>query len=328
MHKRPEHLKIRPNKLLFAFIAKSFINSRLHVFSGQPVSSYLMKSCYLTLFVLISGLSSGFSEIEISPTKTSHALVADGYTQLNSGHKNEALATFSEVLKHDASNLDARFGQAIIFAAQNRHKDAFTAYDSITQQNPQHINAWNGRGMAAFNMEDFDEALVSFQMSVADQPVNGFFYESIAWTQMCRGEFQEAAESAKQASLMYNRKGETSLYPLLIAYFSYHESGDSENALRALQYASKDKSANKWPAPVIDYLNGKIDEAVLISFVTNLAEETEAHTYIGLYMRLLGETEKANRHLNWVSQHGDSQVFEYTLAKALKLQSDVVLLDR
>ena len=177
-------------------------------------------------------------------------------------------------------------------------------------------------------MEDFDEALASFQQSVADKPVNGFYYESIAWTQMCRGEFQEAAESAKLASLMYNRKGETSLYPLLIAFFSYHESGDSENALRTLQYASKDKSANEWPAPVIRYLNGKINEAALISFVSNLAEETEAHTYIGLYIRLLGETEKANRHLNWVSRYGDSHVFEYTLAKVIKPQANALSLLR
>lgn len=285
-----------------------------------------MKHYQLILLVLIFSLSLGFAEIEIKTSKVSHALVVEGYTQLGSGHRDAALAAFSKALEQDPDNLDARFGQAIIFAEQERHKDAFAAYDQITQQNPYHFDAWNGRGLAAFNMEDFDEALASFQMSVADQPVNGFFYESIAWTQMCRGEFQEAAAWAKKASLMYNRKGKMPLYPLLIAYFSYHESGDAENALRTLHYASKDKSSNQWPAQVIDYLNGKIDEAVLISSVSNLSEETEAHTYIGLHMRLLGETEKAAIHLGWVSKNGDSQVFEYTLARALKPRKSVVML--
>jgi tetratricopeptide (TPR) repeat protein len=287
-----------------------------------------MKSYSLAFFALLCGSLLIFAEPEITPVKTNQVSVTEGYEQLKSGHLDEALSIFSKVLEKDSDNIEARFGQAVIFAEQERHKDAFDAYNWITQQNPQHSGAWNGRGLAAFNLENFDEALASFQRSVADQPVNGFYYESIAWTQMCRGKFQEAAESAKLASLMYNRKGTTSLYPLLIAFFSYHESGDSGNALRTLKYASKDNLVDQWPAPVIRYLNGKIDEAKLISFVSSLAEETEAHTYIGLYMRLLGETETANRHLIWVSQHGDSKVFEYTLAKTLNTRADALSLLR
>ena len=250
-------------------------------------------------------------------------LVTKGYAQLEAGQPAKALIAFEQALQADAKNLSARLGQAMIYAEQERHQEAFASYDVIVQHYPQHAFAWNGRGLAAFNLEDFDTALTSFKMATVDQPVNGFFYESLAWTQMCRGEFVDAAESAKKASLMYSRKGETSAYPLLIAYFSYHESGDAQNALRTLEYANKNKPVNQWPAPVIDYLSEKIGEADLISFVTNPAEETEAHTYIGLYLRLLGETDAADQHLQWVSQNGNSQVFEYTLARALNLQNNV-----
>ncbi len=283
-----------------------------------------MKRGLVSLFVLVYGSLTGFAELANDPIAASNKLLAESYEQLKSENKSEALQTLGEILEQDADNLDACFGQAIIFAEQERHKDAFAAYDWIIQKNPHHADAWNGRGLAAFNMENFDEALTSFQMSVADHPANGFFYESIAWTQMCRGEFVEAAEWAKKALLMYNYKNEAPLYPLLIAYFSYHESGDGENALRTLQYASRNKTSNQWPAPIIDYLNGKINEAELISFVLNLAEETEAHTYIGLQMRLLGTAEKANLHFDWVSQNGDSQVFEYTLARVLASKESVV----
>ena len=301
-------------------------------FSSQLMNIYPGQSNWRKFFILIGSLLLSMATLpakaENKTETTSHSLVAEGYSKLKNGHLDEALVAFGEAIEHDVNNLDARLGQAMIFAEQERHEDAFAAYDSIIQQNPQHIHAWNGRGLAAFNLEDFDEALFSFQTAVVDQPVNGFFYESIAWVQMCRGEFDKAAESAKKASLMYSRKGKTSLYPLLIAYFSYHESGDAENASRALKYASKNKSANHWPAPVIDYLTGKIDEAGLISFVSDSAEETEAHTYIGLYMRLLGEVKTAYRHLNWVSQNGDQQVFEYTLAKVLNPQANVVSVTR
>lgn len=283
-----------------------------------------MKRYYLAYIVFVGSFLCAFAETQDTALKSARELLKEGYQQFTSGYSDKALDTFSEVIRLDSENLDARMGQALIFAQLERHKDAFEAYDWITRRNPGNSNAWNGRGLAAFNLENFDEALASFEKSIADQPLNGFFYESIAWTQMCLGEFKKAAESAKQASLMYDRKGETSLYPLLIAFFSYHESGDSENALRTLQYASTGKSGNRWPAPVIDYLNNRINEAELISFVSNLAEETEAHTYIGLHLRLLGETEKSTSHLNWVSTHGDPQVFEYTLARALKVQADAV----
>ena len=284
-----------------------------------------MKRYYLTALTFICICATGFAETENVFLESSSELLSKGLRQFKSGHRDDALATFSKVLEHDTDNLDARFGQAIIFAEQNRHQDAFAAYDWIIQKNPHHADAWNGRGLAAFNMEDFDEALASFHRSVTDHPANGFFYESIAWTQMCRGEFTEAAEWAKKALLAYHYKNEASLYPLLIAYFSYYESGDGENALRTLQYASRNKTSNQWPAPVIDYLNGKINEAELISFVSNLAEETEARTYIGLQKRSKGRAKEANRHLDWVRRNGDSQVFEYTLAKALASKEDVVI---
>lgn len=264
------------------------------------------------------------SEFKIS----TNPFVTEGYAQLEAGQSEDALISFEHALEANSNDLSARLGQAMIYAEQERHQDAFSSYDLIVQRYPQHAFAWNGRGLAAFNLEDFDTALTSFQMATVDQPVNGFFYESLAWTHMCRGEFTDAAESAKKASLMYSRKGEASTYPLLIAYFSYHESGDAKNALRALRYANKNKPVNQWPAPVIDYLSEKIDEAELISYVTNSAEETEAHTYIGLYLRLLGEVDAANQHLQWVSRYGDSQVFEYTLARALNLQNSVAAIVR
>lgn len=291
-------------------------------FRAPKQISLLLAFC--GLISLCSGLQADDSDYSVSASP----FVTEGYAQLEAGQPENALEAFDKALAADTDDLSARLGQAMIYAEQERHAEAFSSFDSIVQRFPKHVFAWNGRGLAAFNLEDFDEALYSFQMATADQPVNGFFYESLAWTRMCRGEFGEAAESAKTASLMYSRKGETSAYPLLIGYFAYHESGDAPNALRTLNYANKNKPVNTWPAPVIDYLSEKINESDLISYVTSTAEETEAHTYIGLYLRLLGENEEANRHLNWVSRNGDPQVFEYTLARALNLQNSVAAVAR
>ncbi|MFT5837200.1 MAG: tetratricopeptide (TPR) repeat protein [Candidatus Azotimanducaceae bacterium] len=260
------------------------------------------------------------------PVLNQNPLVTEAYKLIDAGDADGALANFKQALSENGEDLSARLGQAMIFAELERHAEAFESYDVIVQNYPRHAFAWNGRGLAAYNMEDFDTALSSFEQATAEQPINGFFYESLAWTQMCRGEFSDAAISAKQATLMYNKKSENSAYPLLIAYFAYLETSDFANAQSALKYAVRNKPLNQWPAPVIDYLTDTINASELISYVTDTAQETEAHTYIGLKLRETDQADEAKKHLEWVGRHGDSRVFEYTLARALNLQDSVALL--
>lgn len=261
--------------------------------------------------------------IDTSLELVGNPLVTQAYNALEMGQTADALAMFEQISESEAGNVPALLGRALIYSQQERHAQAFSAYDQILLHHPSHAFAWNGRGLAAFNLEDFDEALSSFKRATQDQPVNGFFYESLAWTQMCRGEFSDAAESAKTSMLMYTRNGEKAVYPLLIAYFSYLESGDIENARRTLNYAQNNYDPNLWPAPIVDYLAGKINQSDLVSFVMDSTEETEAHTYIGLKMRSEKQLAAADLHLNWVSRNGDSRVFEYTLARAIQFRSSV-----
>jgi len=282
-------------------------------------------SAVLTLFLLINPASA------IGPESTQGASpqVAEAYALLEAGDSELALEAFNKALEANAKDLPARLGQAMIFADQLRHEDAFSSYDYIVQHYPHHAFAWHGRGIAAFNMKDFDEALTSFEQATADQPINGFFYESLAWTHMCRGEFPEAVNVAKKATLMYNQNGQSLSYALLIAYFSSMESGDRAEAQRTLSYAMKNRPANQsWPAPVFDYVAGRIEKPELISFVSDKAQETEAHTYIGLNLRAKGAPEEAKLHLDWVARKGDQRVFEYTLAHTFFRPNEIALLER
>ena len=253
-------------------------------------------------------------------------LVSQAYELLELGDSAGALDHFQQALTVNAENLSALLGQAMILADLGRHAEAYATYDNIVANYPSHAFAWNGRGLAAFNMEDFDTAISSFKQATTEQPINGFFYESLAWAQMCRGEFLGAATAAKIATLMYNKKGESSAYPLLIAYFAYLEADDQRNAQASLDYALRNKPLNVWPSPVIDYLAGSSTTSELIGYVQNSAQETEAHTYIGLKLRTEGDEDAAKKHLEWVARNGDKRVFEYTLARALKFQDSVVLL--
>ncbi len=300
--------------------------------ASGPIAETARSLCRVPLgawVVLVASstwISTALAEDDRSrPDDTDTPFVSEGFRQFEAGRPANALDAFRKALQDNANDLSALLGKAMVYSEQQMYEAAFDSYDAVVQRYPRHAFAWNGRGLAAFNLGNFDEALDSFEEATADRPVNGFFYESLAWTRMCRGEFPEAAESAKTAMLMYQREGETSLYPLLIAYFSYLEAGDEANAARSLRYALNNAENGEWPTPVLAYLAGEIDIPGLISFVSNRAEETEARTYIGLKLRADGRFSNAARQLDWVSERGDPRVFEYTLARTLGRAKGVAL---
>lgn len=293
-------------------------------------SVWLRSLVHILILTATSTLYAGDTPAMVGPAAmTAEQFVSQAYAQVEAGRSSEAIGLFKEAIAQDANFLPAKLGLAVAYAEQARHADAFQVFDEVTQRQPDNAYAWNGRGIASFNLERFDDAVTALERSIVDQPVNGFFYESLAWTYMCVGDFRQALDTAKIATLMYDKKSESAAYPLLIAYFSGLETGDAASAKRALNYALRNKPAlNPWPHPVFDFLADKITTADLISHVSNSAEETEAHTYIGLKLRAQDDTVNASRHLDWVAAHGDPRVFEYTLARVLRGHGRVATLER
>ena len=308
--------------LPYEVIFTQMVITKIKYFKGLRPSTLIL---YAMSVLGLSAQETAINSIS-DPIPLQSPLVTQAYKLIESGDSAEALNYFQQALNENGKDLSALLGQAMILAELERHAEAYDTYDRIVENYPRHAFAWNGRGLAAFNMEDFDTALSSFKQATAEQPINGFFYESLAWVQMCRGAFSEAADAAKIATLMYNKRGENSAYPLLIAYFAYLESEDHSNAKASLNYALRNKPLNTWPSPVIDYLAGNIVASELIGYVKDSAQETEAHTYIGLKLRAQGDENSAKKHLEWVARNGDRRVFEFTLARALNLQDSLALL--
>ena len=293
------------------------------VFSKRTVCKYLLRlfihfslSILTILLVLLQPCEAEQFAAPVPVSEEVELLMSEALQHLDDGDADAALLGFKQVIAKEHQYLPALLGAAMVYADQEQHALAFEFYDKVLVQQPQHAMAWNGRGLAAFNLERMDEAITSFERSVADQPVNGFLYEALAWAQMCARDAASAIQSAKESLLMYSQTDADSIYPTLIIYFCSLELNDLKNAQRALRYAVKNHQPKQWPAPVIYYLNDSIDSRELLSCVVNSAEETEAHVYIGLRLMHENEPDQARRHLQWAAEHGDSAVFEYSLARS------------
>lgn len=195
---------------------------------------------------------------------------------------------------------------------------AIDLYNQLLLLRPHNAQIWNRHGLTAMQLKDFTMAVHSLKEAVRDHPINGSYYESLAWALFARGDFASASEQARTAILMYQRENQFSLYPFFIRYFAEHAQGQPAQAELSIRYAKRNLRDRAWPLPVLEYLSGQLPLQQMLAQVTSLREETEAHLIIGLQKHFTGDATKAQLHLNWAAGAGDPRASGQAVAHAFR----------
>ena len=90
---------------------------------------------------------------------------------------------------------------------------------------------------------------------------------------------------------------------------------------QVLSYGKKFNFKQRWPTPVVQYIKDEINASELISLVQSEKEEIEAHTYIGLKLRLNEQFDESEIHLSWAKDSGRNDILETLIAKHILRQS-------
>ena len=72
---------------------------------------------------------------------------------------------------------------------------------------------------------------------------------------------------------------------------------------------------NQWPAPVIAFLRGELDEAALLAQATEPDRATLARYYLGVHLWLGGETPRARELFSAIVATGDRAFLQTKLAE-------------
>ena len=239
----------------------------------------------------------------------------DAFQNLEIGNYAIALEQFDKMLKEKPRYISALIGRAKSLFQLKRYQEAHDAYLKVLKKNAFDVHSLEGLGSSALFLNQTDLALSYFIKALDLKPDNARIYHAIAVSQICNSDYLNAAESAKMASLMYNKKGLEAPYSLIIAYFSYAQMNDKGNMQQVLSYSKKLDFSPEWPLPIIEYIKGEIEAPELISMVRSLKEEIEAHTYIGLKLKFDKDYQASLRHLNWAAKKDDGNVLETLVAK-------------
>ena len=246
----------------------------------------------------------------------------DAFQNLEIGNYAIAFEQFEQLLKEKPDYISALIGRAKCLFQLRKYKEAHDAYLKVLEKNASDIHTLEGLGRSALFLNQTDLGLFYFNKALDLKPDSARIYHAIAISQICNSDYLNAAESAKMASLMYNKKGLEAPYSLIIAYFSYAQINDRENMKEVLSYINKLDFSPEWPLPIIEYIRGKIEVPELISMVQSDNEEIEAHTYIGFQLQLNREFQASKKHLNWVQKSNRNDIVETLIAKHMLEHSE------
>lgn len=101
---------------------------------------------------------------------------------------------------------------------------------------------------------------------------------------------------------------------VLVGYFACGLERREQDARKILFDCTTKCDVTVWPYPIIRYLRGEIPQTTLINSATDNDKMTEARAYIGMQLSLAEQSSEALNHFRWVTENGNRDFTEYTLA--------------
>ena len=109
--------------------------------------------------------------------------------------------------------------------------------------------------------------------------------------------------------------GDRAVYSVILGFQSAQLLGNAQRAKKFLD-DSAGKLKTDWPYPVVQLLQGELDEPGLMILATDNDKQTEARCYLGLQELIANRPDAASAHFTWVRDHGNKTYDEYVIALA------------
>ena len=171
---------------------------------------------------------------------------------------------------------------------------AIQDYDQAIRLNPNYANAFNNRGNAYRNKQDYDRALADYEAAARIDPKVAR-HRSMGHSLFYLGRIVESAKVMEQAV----KAAPQDMYAIFWRYMAQAKSGDVQVASREFGENAAQLKESGWPAPVIDFYVGKIEEKAMYAAAENPdlkkngEQLCEANFYTAEAKLLKGATEEA-----------------------------------
>ena len=97
-------------------------------------------------------------------------LLARGVEQMNAGRPQQAIATFSEVIRREPSFTEAWNKRATAYFLMSEYSKSIADCKQVLKRNPRHFGALSGLGQIYLALEDYERALAWFRRAFEVDP--------------------------------------------------------------------------------------------------------------------------------------------------------------
>jgi len=97
-------------------------------------------------------------------------LLARGIEQMQAGGHDEAIATFSEVIRRRPDFAEGWNKRATAYFLAGQLEASAADCDEVLKRNPQHFGALSGYGLIRFGQEDYESAIAWWERALAVNP--------------------------------------------------------------------------------------------------------------------------------------------------------------
>jgi lipoprotein NlpI len=239
----------------------------------------------------------------------------EGARLLREGQHKNAIPAFDKALRLNPRYAEAYNARGVTYNEMAQYERALKDYDAALGLNPKYAEAYFNRGNAYNDLGQAEKALKDYGEAIRlDQEYVGAYYNrALAYMALRRG---EAAADARMYLKLKGWKEENARdqYMVLFAHFSDRWAQRDADAKQILDEAASKCDTTKWPYPIIRYLRRDLTVQDLLAVATDVDKKTEARTYVGLDLLLVGDRVEGLTHLEWVKENGNKAFAEYGFA--------------
>ncbi len=235
-----------------------------------------------------------------------------GNTYRSRGDLDRAIEEYNEALRLNPSFASAFNNRGITYARKLDYDRAITDYDEAIKLDSKNPEPFNNRGNAHRNKRDYENALSDYQAAVR--------IDSKAAQHRPIGIILFYLDRMAESAIALARGMKTApndVYAILWRYLSLAKGQGLETGIKELARNANRLQNGHWPAPVVDYYLGKIDQNALYAAAKNsdpkkTAEQLcEANFYAGEAALLRSSFEEASSLLQLAERDCPKTFYEW-----------------
>ncbi len=266
----------------------------------------------------------------ISPVSASSAFESHygiGKSFLVNQNFDMAVKEFTAALVASPNNADALVERGTAFNGLKKYDLALKDFGAAIKAQPNSYLAFNNRGVTYLRLGDTEKAIQNFDRAIAIDSKQDFAYLNRAGATLGIGSGTSAASSEKISAWLksVNWHSDYSGHAAILGALGYRQAKQPALAKSLIADALNKTDRLKWPYPALQYFAGKLNSKELLDEAERSDyDNTQAHCFLALDLRLKGETKQSLTHLDWILKHGIQNSVEYWIAKGLMKPQTVV----